>query len=243
MIFLRNIYFLFLILTTISCKETAVEYIYSKNGYVQLTKNKVEIGEKITAHFINMDSVYVYSVTLKQKQVTYSQKNDSTVTLIVPFTNVGNDVGNFVFYCRMETDNYPDTVLVSNQINYKYEDGNKIKWNLNEKLEEIDSWAEDNFEQKQKWTMQQNMDTIKFVRSIVCHDECGETETLVFLNKGDDTLPVFLYALYDRHEMNVKPIHEKMTWGKIIINDWNSSTSYSGTFTTSNYSWVFWCKK
>lgn len=230
---------------TNNCKDEAIgpQKENVKHGYVSVNPTKVEIGQKLIAHFVGMDSVYIYSVSLNEKEVTFSQTNDSIITLITPYNNVGNAVGNFVFYCWMKTNNYPDTVLVSNQINYKYEDGIKIKWNLNEKLEEMDSWKKDGFGQKQKWTVQQSMDTIKFIRRITCHDECGSTETLVFLNKGDNTLPVFLYGLFDRHEMNVTPIHDKVTSGKIIINDWNSGSSYSGTFTTSKYCWVFWYKK
>ena len=243
---LKVTYFFFLVLCSISCKETIVEYIYSKNGFVQLSKNKVEIGEKITAHFINMDSVKVYSVTLNQKEITFSQKDDSTVSLIVPFTSVGNDVGNFVFYCWMQTASFPDTVLVSNQINYKYEDlpyEPYIKWNTNEKITQSDSWKYDGFTQN-GWSIITESDTIKFIRNYLCHDECSIKEILVFKNNGDNNLPQFLYALYNRNEWMESPVNIKITSRcKIIIDEWNNYSTYSGTFSSDNFSWVFCYKK
>ncbi len=238
-----------LLLSLINCNESDLitDNENNKKSYVHINTYKVEIGQKVTAHFINMDSVYVYDVTLNQKDVTYAQLNDSTVTLIVPFTNVGNDVGNFVFYCRLFGESVHDTVLVSNQINYKYENWTynpKVIWNSSESITEVDSWKMDFIREKQGWSMQTILDTIKFIRRTICHDECSTTETLVFQNNGNNTLPKFLYALYNRNAwMESTTNVELISRCKIIIDKWDDALAYSGTFSAPGYSWVFWCKK
>ena len=227
--------------------EKIVEYVdvQPQNGKVYVNETKVEIGQKITAHFVSKDSIVVYSATLNRKNVTYKQIDDSTVTLIVPHTYTGNDVGNFIFYCRMTTASFPDTALVSNQINYKYEDflSPYVKWNTNEKVTEYDSWKYDGYSQN-VWKIQRNYDTLKFIRSYPCHDECGITETLVFMDNGNNILPKFLYASFDRIEWMKDPIHLKVDQvTKIMLDNWDSNSFYSGTFSSPDYSWVFWAKK
>jgi len=238
----------FLILAQ-GCKknEKIVEYVYvqPQNGKVYVNETKVEIGQKITAHFMNTDSIEVYSVTLNEKDVTYKQIDDSTVTLIVPHTYMAYNVGNFIFRCRMATASFADTVLVSNQIHYKYEDvpSPYVKWNTTEKVTEYDSWKSDGYSQN-VWKIQINYDTLKFIRSYTCHDECGITETLVFIDNGNDTLPKFLYATFDRIEWMKDPIHLKADQvTKIMLDNWGSNSFYSGTFSCPDYSWVFWTKK
>ncbi len=228
--------------------DEIVKYIEvsPKKGYVRIDETKVEIGQKVLAHFINMDSVNVYSVTLNEKKVTFKQINDSTVTLILPYTSVGSDVGNFVFYCSMHRNINSDTVLVSNQINYKYEDWIPrpyIKWNSNVKVTQNDSWKFDGLDENE-WKSEANMDTIKMIRKYACHDECNVTETIVFLDNGDNNLPTFLYALYNRNEWLKTPIQIKVEqFSKIIIDSWDKSSLYSGTFSSPDYSWIFWYKK
>ncbi len=250
---MRNLIFIallaFLMLTQ-GCKknEKIVEYVYvqPQNGRVYIDETKVEIGQKIIAHFVNTDSIKVYSVTLNEKNVTYKQIDDSTVTLIVPHTYVGNDVGNFIFYCWMPSISPTDTVLVSNKINYKYENspiGTSVKWNTNEKVTEYDSRKYDGLSQN-GWNIQRNNDTVKFIRHYICHDECGITETLVFMDNGNNTLPKFLYASFDRIEWMKDPIHLKVDQiAKIMLDNWDSNSICSGTFSSPDYSWVFWNKK
>ncbi|MDP3148208.1 MAG: hypothetical protein Q8N83_03665 [Ignavibacteria bacterium] len=229
--------------------EEIVKYVTTEKqgGYITLSETKVEIGQKITAHFINMDSVQVYSVTLNQTLVTFQQLNDSTVTLIAPYTTVGNGAGNFVFYCTIPSTASGDTVLISSQINYKSEEvilNSLVKWNTNEKVSEVDSWKKDFNGENQGWSFQTDQDTIKLIRSYICHDECNKTETIVFLNNGNDSLPAFLFASFDKWELMKSPIHEIITSGsKIMIDEWRDSTNYSGTFTSANYCWIFWAKK
>ncbi|RJP64539.1 MAG: hypothetical protein C4539_14280 [Ignavibacteriales bacterium] len=236
------VYFLLLI---IGCKEKVIEYVEKETptGNVQLSKNKVEIGEKIIVHFLNMDSVKVYSVTLNQKEVTFVQNNDSTLSLIVPYTYEGNDVGNFVFYCCMPSASSADTVLVSSQVNYKYEELGRvpyIKWNTNEKISENESMKFDGFSQK-SWSLQTDNDTLKLIRSYLCHDECSIKETLAFIKNNDNELPQFLYALFQRNEWLKDPLSVRITSRcKISIDEWSSSSKYSGTFSADGYSWIFW---
>ena len=227
--------------------EKIVEYVYEQpqNGKVYIDETKVEIGQKIIAHFINTDSIEVYSVTLNEKNVTFKQIDDTTVTLIVPHTYMAYNVGNFIFRCRMTTASFADTVLVSNQIKYKYEDFPYpyVKWNTTEKVTEYDSWKYDGYSQNE-WKIQRNYDTVKFIRSYPCHDECGITETLVFMDNGNNTLPKFLYASFDRIEWMKDPIHLKADQvTKIMLDNWGSNSFYSGTFSCPDYSWVFWTKK
>jgi hypothetical protein len=121
---LNGIVIIPLIFISLSYKDDSIVVtdlkVENKKGYVLVEETKVEIGQKITARLINLDSVKVYSVTLNEKKVTFSQISDSTVSLIIPYSGTGNDVGNFVFYCHMKGTYFPDSVLVSNQINYKY---------------------------------------------------------------------------------------------------------------------------
>jgi len=238
--------FLSFIFLSFGCKEKITEFLESRNGFVQLSRNNAEIGEKIFAHFKNMDSVKVYSVTFNKKEVTFSQTNGNKASLIVPFTDVGNEAGNFVFYCTMKTNSFLDTVLVSNQFNYKYEDfpfEPTVKWNTNEKIVQSDSWKYDGF-RKNEWNITTNNDTIKFIRHYLCHDECSVNEILVFKNNGNNNLPQFLYAQFTRDEWMKQPVKITITNAcKIIIDEWSGDSVYSGTFSSDNYSWVFWYKK
>lgn len=243
------LFVIFFLIQGCNKNEEIVKYVTTEKqgGYITLSETKVEIGQKITAHFVHMDSVYVYSVTLNQKLVTYKQLDDSTVTLIVPYTLVGNDAGNFVFYCLIPSAASGDTVLISNQINYKSEEvtlNSLVKMNTNEKVSEVDSWKKDFNGENQGWSILTDQDTIKLIRSYICHDECNITETVVFLNNGNDSLPTFLFAGFDRWEWMKSPIHDLITSGsKIMIDEWSDSTNYSGTFTSLDYCWIFWAKK
>ncbi len=236
------------LLLIVSCEKSVVEYVEveSPRGSVQLSSNKVEIGQKLTANFTNMDSSDVYAVSLNQKEVTFSQIDDKTVTVIVPYTNVGNDVGNFIFYSWMQTNSFfPDTVLVSNQINYKYENspfGPYVKWNSNEKIVHDESLKFDGF--SNGWSLQTENDTLKIIRTYTCHDECSITEILAFKDNGNNNLPQFLYALYKRREWMKDPIDIKIiSRCKITIDEWNNTSIYSGIFSSEGYSWVFWCEE
>lgn len=214
-------------------------------GKVVLSATNVEIGQKLFAHFKNMDSVKVYSVTLNEKKVTFKQIDDSTVTLIAPYTNVGTDAGNFVFYCYLPKSGVSDTVLVSNRIRYRYEDwmpGPYMKWNVYEKVTEYESWKYDGFGQK-AWKMEAVKDTIRLIRQYTCHDECGIKETIVFLDKGINNVPKFLYAQYNRNEWMKAPVAIKFDrFSKIMLDSWDGSI-FSGTFSAQDNSWIFWFKK
>lgn len=229
-----------------ACKETIIEYVEKdcQHGYVSLSSGNIEIGQKITAHFNNMDSVHVWNVTLNERQVTFSQKNDSTVTLIAPYNNAGNAPGNFIFYSWMRTEGSNDTVLVSSQIHYLYENaplGPYVKWNTNERLEESEAWEIDVIGEIHTWNTLVSGDTIKLIRQNECHDECSYKQTLAFKTNGNDILPELLYAQYERNEWMVEPINEIITKRcKVIIDTWNDRTVFSGTFTSENHSWVFW---
>lgn len=117
----------------ISCKETIIEPVKNDQvpGYIKLSASDVEIGQKITANLVNMEPENIYSVTFNRRPVTYSQTDDSTLTLIAPYSNAGNETASFVFYSF-------DTVLVSSKINYLYEEDWLspifVKWNTGEKL-------------------------------------------------------------------------------------------------------------
>lgn len=237
---------LLFIYIVMACKETIIEYIEKdcQHGYVSLSTSEIEIGQKITAHFNNMDSVHVWNVTLNERQVTFSQKNDSTVTLIAPYNIGGNIPGNFVLYSWMRTRGSNDTVLVSNQIHYLYENaplGPYIKWNTNERIEESEAWEIGSIGEIHDWLCTISGDTVKLTRQNECHDECSNKNTLVFITNGNDTLPELLYAQYERNEWMVEPINEIITQRcKVIIDTWNEETVFSGTFTSNNHSWVFW---
>ena len=248
MIIVRSFIFVLALLLLNSCGDEglieSVESI-SVNGKVVVSETKVEIGQKLFAHFKNMDSVKVYSVTLNEKKVTFKQIDDSTVTLIVPYTDVGTDAGNFVFYCYLPKSEISDTVLVSNRIKYKYEDwmpGPYVKWNIYEKVTEYESLKYDGFSQN-AWKLETIKDTIRLIRQYTCHDECGIKETIVFLDKGINNIPKFLYAKYNRNEWLKAPIEIKFdSFSKIMLDSWDGS-KYSGTFSTQDNSWIFWFKK
>ena len=248
MIAVKILFFALSILLLNNCiEDKVVEYVEltKEKGKVIVSETSVEIGQKIFAHFQKMDSVIVYSVTLNENKVTFKQINDSTVSLIVPYTSVGTDAGNFVFYCYLPKNEISDTVLVSNRIIYRYEDwmpGPFMKWNIYEKVTQYDSWKYDGVGQK-AWKSETIKDTIKLIRQYTCHDECGITETLVFLDKGINNLPKFLYAQYNRNEWLKTPIQIKFDrFSKIMLDSWNGSL-YSGTFSSQDYSWIFWFEK
>ena len=241
---------LFVLILSFGCKETVVEYIEkeSPESHVILSVNKVEIGQKITANFVNTDSVKVYAVTFNRRVVTFNQRNDSTVSLFIPKNYGGNESGNFVLYCETSSGTFfHDSVFVSNQINYIQEDkpfDPWVKWNDDEKIIQEDAFYKYYLGGHEEWSLQSTNDTITFIRTRLCHDECSIKETLVFKSNGNDILPMFLYANFERNEMMVAPISEHIYRScKIIINEWNSGTSFSGTFTAGNYSWVFWAEE
>lgn len=232
----------------LSCeKEEVVKYVEVEKvkGKVVVSETNVEIGQKIYAYFRNIDSVKIYSVLLNEKKVTYKQINDTTVALIIPYSGAGYDIGNFVFQGYILGENYKDTVLVSNQVRYRYENwGSTIftKWNEHEKVTQYESLKSDGFGQK-GWKVETNKDTIKVIRNYLCHDECGIKETLVFLNQTNNNLPKFLYAQFNRTEWMKAPIQIKVDKiCKLMIDSWDGTT-YSGTFSSSDYSWAFWVKK
>jgi hypothetical protein len=246
---IKKIIFILLIILAKSCKETVIEYrdvIKIKEGYVKLSSNEVEIGQKITAQFVNfdMDSSFVYTVTFDLKPVAFTQQNDSTLTLIVPYTGGGNMSGSFVIYCMLYSESSSDTVLVSDKIHYLYDpwpNDPYMKWNTGEEIIKSDSYKMDDGREKKYWTSETIQDTIKFIRHVICHDECYYGETLVFKNLGNNILPEFLYAIYVKDEWMFPPIHERIeNRCKIIINEWSDSTNFSGTFSAPDYSWAFW---
>ncbi len=226
---------------TVFNNETKID----EPGLVRISEIDVEIGQKITAQFFNLPSIKIYDVTFNQKNIAFSQQGDSSVTLIVPWIPGGNGVGNFVFYCRLHAAPSVDTVLVSNQIRYTANDCGTapcIKWNDHAKITETDSWKYDGFAIR-KWSARTSQDTVLLFQSLSCHDECGYVTTLAFLDNGSDVLPTFLYASYDRNECLAEPVHIKIgSRCKIIIHEWNKELVFSGTFTSADYSWIFWCR-
>ncbi|MGE5497185.1 MAG: hypothetical protein ACM3Q2_03905 [Syntrophothermus sp.] len=76
----------------------------------------------------------------------------------------------------------------------------------------------------------------------ICHDECGIIQTMVFLNKGSNVLPRFLYAEFYKSEMLKPTIRDVITADcKIIIDKWDNTTpAFSGTFSSNKYIWIFY---
>lgn len=227
---------------TPGCKSTVVETLVKEpvRGKIVLSADSVEIGQKITAHFVNMEPVHIYSVMLNQKLATFRQIDDSTAVLLVPYTTAGDDVGNFVFDCSYGAKF--DTILVSSQVKYKNEPWSEkadIQWNTHDSITSSDTWKMDANGQVKDWTVQNSGDTVVFKRQVLCHDECSTTETISFLNKGNNVLPEFLYAVYEKNEWLKPKIHFEATSDcKIVIDKWGNNL-YSGTFSSLNFSFFF----
>lgn len=232
-----------------SCKTTVVEYVDKPvpvnnepvRGRVVLSADSVEMGQKIIAHFVNMDPISIFSVMLNQKYITFSQIDDSTASLLVPFTYIPYDHGNFVFDCSYGKKT--DTILVSSQIKYKCESVYShayVKWNSNEKVIPSDTRKMDCNGRIQNWTVQSIGDTIKIKRLVIWHDEGHIEENLVFLNKGNNVLPAFLYASYIKTDWPNPTTFYNVTYGcKITIDKWGENSLYSGTFTSEEFSCFF----
>ncbi|MGE5351387.1 MAG: hypothetical protein ACM3Q2_01585 [Syntrophothermus sp.] len=227
----------------LGCKSTVVETVVKEpeHGRIVLSADSVEIGQKITAHFVKMEPVHIYSVMLNRKLATFRQTDDSTANLLVPYSTVGGEVGNFVFDCSYGEKS--DTILVSRQVKLKIESwigSVGIKWNTNDSITSSDTRKWDANGQLKGWTFQTSGDTITFKRQLLCHDECNTRETIAFLNNGNNVLPQFLYAVYEKNEWLKPRIYFEATSDcKVIIDKWGSNNLYSGTFSSPDFSFIF----
>ncbi|HMN26501.1 MAG: hypothetical protein IT276_11745 [Ignavibacteriaceae bacterium] len=193
-------------------------------------------GEKVIAFGQNLNSYDLLYVELNDEAVEFNKTSDSTISLFIPY-NGSN--GQFVFYFYAQNHN---TVLTSPIITITDYCISDLCFDLNTKdrIVESDSWIRSFDIDTLKWTLESSGDTLFFTRNGFCHDECGFWHTVAFMKKQNNGLPEFLYSIYKKREWFVPNVDDTLRNGVIRIDQWDSTSVYSGTFSFGNYNWIFW---
>ena len=238
--FILIVTFSFSVFTLYTCSEG--EYIVNppsnntKIDKISLSHSSARQGEKIIAKLKDLNSYNLAYVELNNEDVVFNKTSDSTVSLFIPYN--AKD-GKFVFHFYSQTG---DTILTSPEISItdicKY--GLFIDWNTKDKIVESDSWISTFTVDTLKWTLESKGDTLFFTRDGICHDECGFWNTIAFKMKQSYQFPEFLFAVYKKWEWMVPDVNDTLRSGVIRIDQWDSTSVYSGTFSFEKYNWVFW---
>lgn len=193
-------------------------------------------GEKVTAVGKYFNSYDLFYVELNNEAVVFNKTSDSTISLFIPY-NAGN--GQFVFYFFSQNH---DTVLTSPRIiitDY-CTSGLCLDLNTKDRIVESDSWIRSFDVDTLKWNLQSSEDTLFFIRDGLCHEECHFWHTIVLKRKQNNQLPEFLFSVYKKREWLVPDVDDTLRNAVIRIDQWDSTSVYSGTFSYRNYNWIFW---
>lgn len=202
-----------------------------------LSHPTAKIGEKIVAHITNSSNYRLVYVDLNDEPVLFKQESDSTVSLFIPYLATS---GQFILYFYSPQNEVVKIKSPTITITKECFANLCVEWNSKIELVESDSWIKDFMSDSLKWSIEISSDTIFITRHGICHDECGFYNTLVFKSTFDDQLPQYLFSVYEKYEWLHPAIQDTLRNGVIVVNNWNSNTNYSGTFSFDNHNWVFW---
>ena len=234
------IFFLFLLFFTYTCTEddkiVTPPQDDSNIRITSISHLSARQGEKVTALGKNLDSYNLLYVEINNEKVEFNRTSDSTISLFIPYNGSS---GQFVFYFYSEIH---DTILTSPRITITdyCVSGLCIDWNTKDKIFETDSWVKAFANDSVKWNLETVDDTLFFERNGLCHDECGFWHTIAFKKNRNNELPEFLFSVYKKREWLVPDVDDTLRYGVIRIDQWDSTTAYSGTFSFENYNWIFW---
>lgn len=233
--------YLFLLIVIIQCSkdENVVnpEPEESVVGISSLSFNTARQGEKVIAKGFGFNKFYSLYVFIQDEYVQSNTTSDSTISLFVPFAA---ESGVFEFYFRSAE---LDTLLISPEITITdmCEKSLCIDWNTKDTIVESDSWIRSwSCDASVMWSFKTSGDTLFIMRDDFCHDECHYWHTLVFRQNGNNELPEFLFTVYKKLEWTKPDIDDTLRNGVVRIDQWDSTSVYSGTYSYNEHNWIFW---
>jgi hypothetical protein len=208
----------------------------TKIDTISLSYSSARQGEKIVAKWKDLNNYNLAYIELNNEDVVFNKTSDSTISLFIPY--IATD-GQFVFHIFSQIG---DTVLFSPRISITdlCTSGICLDWNTRDKIVESDSWIRTFTVDTLKWTFESSSDTLFFKRDGICHDECHFWHTIAFKRMLNNQLPEFLFAVCKKREFLVPDVNDTLRNGVIRIDQWDSASVYSGTFSFEKYNWIFW---
>ncbi|QQS36464.1 MAG: hypothetical protein IPM56_00490 [Ignavibacteriales bacterium] len=202
-----------------------------------LSHNSIHPGEKILVSVNNLSGADLHFVQLNGIYVYHREESDSVVSVFIPFNGASGKL-KFVYSGTADTAIYSDSINVIPDC----ADSLCIGWNNGERITEFDSKFT-SWDSTHTWDYYKNGDTSFFNISGLCGDECSITKTIAFLSNEDEQLPQFLFSAQTiRDYMGGNEVTDTLHRGILRVDNWNTNNIMSGTYSFTDYSWVFWFK-